>query len=209
MLQCFAQLYTRLFSTSKAGVSHIASVSTKHEISFFDLPAELRNQIYRDALIEEYHLVVDECVVEEPALLYSCKKIREEAIGIFYLENAWYLDIPSWQYTNYKGFYDHLRNHRGIQYSPDPSSPDRLTTIWYNSSPAHKANLLEFIKMLHHNRHVFHIIYKDQKGVDAAAYGALEIAHRMEEQSWELVEQVLEVYFQEVSKARNWKWIHV
>lgn len=58
-----------------------------------ELPAELRNRIYRDCLVEERPIKLFERSSEPrrhgvaPALLRTCSQIRSEAIEIYYLEN--------------------------------------------------------------------------------------------------------------------------
>ncbi|KAK3063925.1 hypothetical protein LTS18_011639 [Coniosporium uncinatum] len=57
--------------------------------SLFDLPAELRNHIYRYALTESHELVIsDSAPPQQPALTRTCRQIRTEALGIFYLNNG-------------------------------------------------------------------------------------------------------------------------
>ena len=58
------------------------------------LPAELRNRIYRTALVSSDALdVTDKPRPTEPALLATCKQIRTEALGIYYSENSFLLSI--------------------------------------------------------------------------------------------------------------------
>ncbi|KAK4549860.1 hypothetical protein LTR36_005161 [Oleoguttula mirabilis] len=60
---------------------------SKHTL--LSLPPEIRNQIYRAVLIEPHSIAVREGVrpPEEPALLATCRHIRNEALGIFWKEN--------------------------------------------------------------------------------------------------------------------------
>ena len=46
-------------------------VDTK--LSFLDLPAELRNEIYRLAILRNTSFVLTKKCIEEPALLKTCK----------------------------------------------------------------------------------------------------------------------------------------
>lgn len=53
-------------------------------ISFLDLPAELRNIIYKNSLIEGKPIVLRAC---EPSLLAANKQVRNEALAIYYGAN--------------------------------------------------------------------------------------------------------------------------
>jgi hypothetical protein len=66
----------------------------------FKLSAELRNTIYRLALVEDHDdfcvepVVVDDVNgIPEPGLLLSNKVVRSEALGIFYYENDWNCEV--------------------------------------------------------------------------------------------------------------------
>jgi hypothetical protein len=48
------------------------------------LAAELRNKIYAYALSEDDRIIITAESIPEPALLFACKQIRKEAIGIYY-----------------------------------------------------------------------------------------------------------------------------
>jgi hypothetical protein len=63
--------------------------------AFFRLPAELRNRIYFDALVEDtatFHLSRDHMIAP---LLEASRQIREEASGIFYSNNTFQFNQPN------------------------------------------------------------------------------------------------------------------
>lgn len=72
---------------------------------FLCLPAELRNYIYREVLIEkdEFHEYFDGCFVKrfnllsQPPLTRTSRQIRQEALPIFYGENEIWVDLPEIQ----------------------------------------------------------------------------------------------------------------
>ncbi|KAK5171288.1 uncharacterized protein LTR77_004432 [Saxophila tyrrhenica] len=59
------------------------------------LPAELRNEIYRYALVRKnkYHIKHGKRQPKEPGLLLANKQIREEAASIYYQENTFYFVV--------------------------------------------------------------------------------------------------------------------
>ncbi|KAK4549846.1 hypothetical protein LTR36_005147 [Oleoguttula mirabilis] len=54
---------------------------------FLELPGELRNRIYRLALLSDNAIPVTAQHFQEPDLLHACKQVRREAMSIFYGEN--------------------------------------------------------------------------------------------------------------------------
>lgn len=57
------------------------------------LPGELRNAIWRYALVEEDAVVIRPDAIHRPRpLLAVCKQIREEAVGIYFAENTFRCD---------------------------------------------------------------------------------------------------------------------
>lgn len=68
-----------------------ASRDDSSGLSFLDLPAEIRNHIYCDALVEPIDPVLlkpDAPFIVEPALLRTSKQLRSEALPIFYGANT-------------------------------------------------------------------------------------------------------------------------
>lgn len=55
-------------------------------------PAELRNRIYEYALYTDLCRLTKQNGVPEPPLLWACKQVRNEAIGIFYYINVLQVD---------------------------------------------------------------------------------------------------------------------
>lgn len=54
----------------------------------------MRNRIYRYVLVDHTHpILLVESDHHQPALLRTCKQIREEALGIFYSENQFILGL--------------------------------------------------------------------------------------------------------------------
>lgn len=66
------------------------------EFPFLRLPGELRNMVYKHALVTDGKVnITREHGIPEAALLSTCKKIRKEAIGIFYHDNNFQLTARS------------------------------------------------------------------------------------------------------------------
>ncbi|KAM3424478.1 hypothetical protein BST61_g6482 [Cercospora zeina] len=71
-----------------------ASYDKGHKLTFYDLPAEIRNQIYELSLSNGEGVAVTTRNPNkvEPALLFASKKIRQEARSMFYHSNSFQSD---------------------------------------------------------------------------------------------------------------------
>jgi hypothetical protein len=74
-------------------------------VPFFRLPAELRNRIYREALLSPEPVREG----QEPALLQISQQIRHEASGIWYGENQFIFTIWHCRATHLRAFTARLR----------------------------------------------------------------------------------------------------
>ncbi|WMI39068.1 uncharacterized protein CLAFUR5_20359 [Fulvia fulva] len=61
-----------------------------------ELPAELRNRIYRLTLSQEEQMDVTETGFEIPGVLKTCRQIRSEALAIYFYENRFRVTGASW-----------------------------------------------------------------------------------------------------------------
>ncbi|KAK4949028.1 hypothetical protein LTR10_012401 [Elasticomyces elasticus] len=79
---------------------------TTRPISFMDLPAELRLQIYEDVLVPQNnarqiqyldrpHRTCSYAQVREPPLLFISRQVREESLNVFYGSNHFYCPTPA------------------------------------------------------------------------------------------------------------------
>lgn len=77
--------------------------TTPNEISFpfLKLPAELRNSIYRYAVVRISPIDIDATGLQEPALLWVSKQIRQEAAPIFWSENKLRITTVDYNITAY------------------------------------------------------------------------------------------------------------
>ncbi|CAK4034163.1 Hypothetical predicted protein [Lecanosticta acicola] len=60
-----------------------------------DLPGELRNRIYREALLEDPVTVTASSFIE-PGIIRACKQTRSEAGPIFYAENEFEIEVRAY-----------------------------------------------------------------------------------------------------------------
>ncbi|KAI5367999.1 hypothetical protein Slin15195_G031330 [Septoria linicola] len=80
------------------------------------LPGEVRNRIYRYALVDTGDLEITSTGPGEPSLLRVCKRVRNEASSIYYAENNFDLQIQRFNGADLQPFirqssrYEHLLN---------------------------------------------------------------------------------------------------
>ena len=70
------------------------------------LPAEVRNRIYRLCTCAPgtIHISKASWTTHQPALLRTGYEIRAEALKLFYFENSFLVDVPSWDGTAFSRF---------------------------------------------------------------------------------------------------------
>lgn len=80
------------YSSTSSVTSEISKPNTTSQRSFLDLPAEIRNQIYRLAFVSEEKLdFAHPCnFSRSSSLLQTCRQVHEEGRSILYSENTFY-----------------------------------------------------------------------------------------------------------------------
>ncbi|KAK4503840.1 hypothetical protein PRZ48_004755 [Zasmidium cellare] len=86
----------------------VADKDKKDRKSFLDLPAELRNDIYELALVNDTRIVVTR-YLKEPNLLLTTHQIRAEARKIWYLRNTFILSIRDCDASVANAFQRHIQ----------------------------------------------------------------------------------------------------
>lgn len=85
------------------------SPAEEKKCHLLQLPGELRNRIYRYALVTDDDIDVTSTGPGEPALLLSSKDIRQESLLIYYRENHFNMRVPDWNGTALVPFMKQLR----------------------------------------------------------------------------------------------------
>ena len=176
-----------------ASSSPRSSALRKNDSPLLSLPAELRNTIYRYALLEPDEIEVERQQHMQPALLRICRQVRSEASPMFYNENkfkAVSTDLsaiaPATHWTNTK------------------VSDSNLDIFAYGDMSW--ANLKSWLKRYHAREIAGMGPGGEQKRFEvvARAFGMVE---EMEEVQWSVVENVLEQFREAVAaKDGTWTW---
>lgn len=89
------QIYSRQWMLLQWQKEQAERVAARLRSRLLDLPSELRNQIWRLVLLSPQPLPVVTQVgpLVKPGLLSTSQSVREEATGIFYLENTFHVDM--------------------------------------------------------------------------------------------------------------------
>ncbi|KAK5117156.1 hypothetical protein LTR85_008924 [Meristemomyces frigidus] len=145
------------------------------------LAPELRNCIYRHALLEPDIIEINASQHLEPGLLRTCQQIRNEAGSIFFGENRFMLRVTGFQMDMPNGHWANNKIGRLLQLGLDGANQ------W--------SNLRQWLKAYHGVTYTPGLVSDDSvaKRVRVAAH-AFRIVAVMKVFEWEVVEKVLEEY---------------
>ncbi|KAK4548794.1 hypothetical protein LTR36_008567 [Oleoguttula mirabilis] len=161
--------------------------------SLLSIPAELRNHIYRYALVEEGEIRVDAPHRTQPALLCTCRQIREEASGILFGENRFTTPVMDleWPVPTDHWFNKHVGD--------DAELTIRLHGVqkWAN---------LEAWLQRYHSRELRGIGHSESQEWEVVAK-AFEIVAVLKRTPWETVQKVVQKYKEGVDLTDgSWTW---
>ena len=77
---------------------------------FLDLPPEMRNRVYKLALIEKDEEIEVDATWQPPALLSTCKQIRSETLHMAYQSNAFIFKITDCDASLFVAFDKHVES---------------------------------------------------------------------------------------------------
>ena len=165
---------------------------------FLSLPAELRNKIYKEALVETDAIKVSESTIPpEPGLLRVNRQIREEAQDIYYNDNLFRFPIAD---------YDTTMLVRWLG-----SSEARAACTWETRYDGRNdwANLHAWIKATYDGKTNSAYPTRSLDGKPRIGVGVFSIVMRMKDNEvpWETVDQYLNDIRQLISvKDPAWGW---
>ncbi|KAK5701637.1 hypothetical protein LTR97_004455 [Elasticomyces elasticus] len=107
-----------------------------------DLAPELRNHIYRMAVIHDQPIVVSTQGYNIPPLLSVCKQIRHEAESVFYYENAFETELFDYNIELHHKFIRHLKD-LGLQKKKINASPKTISWM------PHWPNMIHWLELCH------------------------------------------------------------
>ncbi|KAK3722638.1 hypothetical protein LTR37_002208 [Vermiconidia calcicola] len=159
--------------------------------SLLGLPGELRNRIYRDALLtDDSDVIVDATGVPEPALLLTCKQIRAEGGQIYYSERAFSIHISDYDTAVAVKW---TRRHRLIREDYKIDAKCRVVNTGY----PHWVNLVSWLERLF-NEEVFLRAFFPSQAPAGTSTGLLTIGamfasvQAMRGQPWSRVKTLLD-----------------
>lgn len=193
----------RLHSTD--GSLRTLTRSSQEPPTLLTMPGELRNRIYRDALVTDLpiHVTRDENW-KQPALLATSKQIRRETYRIYYLENHFILETPDMDDITIYAFTKHA-----LPYRPDwfCSGGPRYSVLI--TGQPNWSNLVRWMQAWYEGR-VLPIAHSET--MDSAlktAATAFEMLRELHDAGapWEPARRVLELYRKGVDEAgHTWTW---
>lgn len=169
-----------------------------------NLPAELRNSIYRLCLTGEEPTTATSSF-RVPPLLQANHQIRHEAASIYFLENIFFVHFEDFDPALGEAFRDHPF---AKQYARAMVRSGKLWAIVWPPR-MNWANLLHWLKGYHdfelpapHASHCFEI-------AKVAGHAFVVVEAMRQKMSWDEILVVLESYKQssEEQAAGKWKWV--
>lgn len=163
------------------------------------LPAELRNMIYRQALIGPQPLMTDTIAFQEPPLLLTCKEIRSEAAPLFFAENTFRVSTDEYKITAY------LKWRQVVMAAEKRKEACTAATLKHTetegSDSANWTNLVEWLRAVH-NGTIHVVIFKPSKlqeihglGIDVVTVGMIfRVVGNMKSKAWHKVERLLKEF---------------
>ncbi|KAK5694957.1 hypothetical protein LTR17_024748 [Elasticomyces elasticus] len=118
------------------------AASTSSGSRLLDIAPELRNHIYRMAIIHNQPIVVSTQGYNIPPLLSVCKQIRHEAESIFYYENAFETELSDYNIDLHRKFMEHLKD-LGLQKKKINASPKSISWM------PHWPNMIHWLALYH------------------------------------------------------------
>ena len=181
-------------TTASDSLAHPSTHSaTDSTCRLLKLPAELRNCIYRLALVQEGDIVYNKDGYARPAVLNTCKKIRSEALKIFYYENTFISTISNYDVTAVEKFYQ-------LEVTIGLTSAKVQTFTQVSGYPTSWARLLRWLRVFHAAKRFAQSTRIANLGtsiaVDMAPYivaGMFDTARMLRGQPWAIVEDILTV----------------
>jgi len=167
----------------------------KDPCRLFTLPGELRNRIYRCALLSSEKVVVNSQSFAQPSLLETCTKVRREASSIYYLANDFLIEVPDFDSNALTSWYGHAFHYR--PFSPDSHLQTTGRHRW--------ANLVTWLKRCHTKGTIVLDLRKPQydnpwRNVAARMFGAVQ---KFKDLPWERLGDMLESFHLALEETGN------
>lgn len=160
-----------------------------------ELPGELRNRIYRYALVaqERIELLTSENK-KQPALLGVSRQVRRETIKIYYDENSFGYNVVDLAGAPGEPFFELVRRYR---------SEGRKNFMTHRRGGRNWSNLLAWVKARFECQHFPPALAGSQSNHAGhrVVHAAFDIAREMRSQPWSNVEAVLEAFHRGVKAA--------
>lgn len=159
--------------------------STPSTSALLSLPPEMRNRIYRFALLHENDILTQtgSKPPADPAILRTCRQLRNEASGIYYQENDIVFEVESYDIDTYVRWTERSIHRR------------KANVKFRMSAPPNWANLLRWLKAFYDNAWMLRLPPQGGRVCPEPAGFLFDIAEEMQVGmgcTWGEVKRVLE-----------------
>lgn len=157
---------------------------------FFELSAELRNEIYELALVSSDEIKITKETFAQPALLCTCRQIRAEASKIYYVQNQFSTRISRLDASLLHAFYQQCKH----AVRPEGLSGNGVALDFdWDPRDAYWPNFLQWMKWFYDDE-ITGVACPDDclGGLCCTMNAAFHIVDELQDLRWERVSTVLE-----------------
>jgi hypothetical protein len=176
------------------------AIETPAPKSLLGLPPELRNRIHRFAVSDDNMITITKSTAfPEPPLLFTCKTIRQEAIGIYYLANDFSLSVVSWDPSVYLFL---AQKDKALRDTYNFSLLGRKFQMVETGSASWE-NLRRWLRLRYDSAETSEMTMISYDTERCIIQGMLDMLVRMKASPWNEVEEVLELLREGLILADN------
>ncbi|KAK3617717.1 hypothetical protein LTR56_025094 [Elasticomyces elasticus] len=180
-------------------IHKLRSGMPRNPSALLNLPAELRNKIWGEALVSKKGpIAINKYTWAQPLLLRTCKQIRKEAGPMYYSLNRFDIVHTDLDFRAHIRFYNIAKKF------------EKFPKMSYFRGPVGEMsweNLMGGAKAVHEGT-VPLDRYAWFTGARAAAAGALRIAWSLRDVEWSTAQKVLDEYQRAVMHvSTGWEWV--
>lgn len=158
------------------------------------LPPELRNQVYRHAIINPQAIAVSSSGFEVPALFTTCKQFRNETIALFYTENTFAVAVKDYDFSLLAKWENNIDTIFNSEREIADSVAEQVELV--GTEDPNWSNLLCWMRKMHEGtvkyRAAAPSAFRDANLNEVVIGVMFAMTLRMEARRWSEVEQMLD-----------------
>ena len=177
----------------------MASKAQTNSCKLLELPAELRNRIYRFTLCNAAPIQFPRNGLEQPALVRTCKQIRSEAVAMYYIDNVFAMPAVRFDHSTAFAFEKQARPHVRT------SSLEYGILVGDDDTEYSWSELLKWLQAYHEGKtKLWGSADEPTSGAYYVAAKAFEMVRKMKGDDWSKVEDLLQTFKEGTMAIVSW-----